>query len=127
MLRKSFLNTLVVACIVVCSLAFTGCAHTGMVTGPESDPVEVDRQAFISTVVGNNQEQEDQREAEIDSNPKAEWNENFIPSDRASEIQSLLVEINEKATQVQNTIRELDLSTNLDTSMPTPELIIEGD
>lgn len=127
MLRRKILNTLVVANIAVCMLAFSGCAYTGMVAGPEGDPVEVDRQTFISTVVENNQKVDNQREEEIDSNPKAEWNEDFIPSNRASEIQSLLVEIGQKAAQVQNTILGLDLSANLDTSMPIPKLIIEGD
>ena len=127
MLRRKILNTLVVANIAVCMLAFSGCAYTGMVAGPEGDPVEVDRQTFISTVVENNQKVDNQREEEIDSNPKAEWNEDFIPSGRVSEMQSLLIEIGEKAAQVQNAIQGLDLSANLDTSMPTPNFIIEGD
>jgi hypothetical protein len=108
----------------IAAISLTGCAHTGLVTGPSVSSTAVDRTELAEQIANQAAEEDAAREATVPRiDVESLWNNEILPEDKIAILGQISGAVSETIERVENFSEQFaqNLPT-LDTSLPEPEL-----
>lgn len=108
----------------IAAISLTGCAHTGLVAGPNVSSTTVDRTELAEQIANQGAEENAVREATVPHiDVESLWNNEILPRDKIALLGQISGAVSETMDRAEGFTEQFAQNLpSMDTSLPDPEL-----